>query len=206
MPERVPLRVRWTLREYMLQPEHPIHLDGILHDVCDGAIDFLGVEHQGDDWCYQASLLHFRGAILRHARAITRRHDIGDHARLRRTGLSAFKGEQLDNTNGTWRNYLVTQRLILPEAIEAFCVADEAALRAAVERISHLGGERRLGFGEIASCEVTPADPDAWRARVTPWQTASAVRLVTTTHPPYWRRDRRQPGYLPVEAADACLA
>lgn len=196
-----PWKITWRLKNYMVNPGRPVHLDGILHALCpaDPDLSFIEKETVGDQWCHKASALRFVPPYVHSTETLFLRSDPLDSVRAHLMGVAPRKSDKVDGSSDRDASRMYATHLVWPHRIEAHVIADRTRLEAALADLDAIGGDRRLGFGEIRSCDIEPGDPEGWRFRVTSWPVTESIRLIDRAHPPYYQRSARMPVYAPIE-------
>lgn len=204
------LRLTFTLAGAMEAPEHPIHLDGILHAlaaknmglhegvaenqdrvrfVLDGLLAYEGAAGAG---VYKASVLRAHPPYLHSIRCITRRNDASEVAEDQLSGFLVRRGDQINRNFGRERNALWRQPMIWPRLISAHCIGDREGIEDLVRQLTHIGGGRNVGSGAVREVTVAPSDDaEAWRLRVFDAPLGGGIEFNGRYRPPYYWRHQR---------------
>jgi len=214
-----PLKVTITLRTPMIEPEHPIHLDGLLGALkVSEAMRHLGESidprqhhhdiplerHEGGagQWCFKASVFS-AGSITRHGLWMqTGRLSLTEAARHREEGWLALRAAKANPAGGPFKTSIYHEPVMLAD-LGAFCVGDLEGVAALLATCRQIGGRRGVGFGQVREITVEPvtAEQCGWQQRNMPADSALAdthALAIGSLQAPYWDRRVHQPVLAPT--------
>lgn len=213
------LRIEWRLCSPTVRGDYPLHLDGLLssiafrraqasgsdpwtarHNLPIARATSQGIAAGREEWIFASSQLLFLdplGPVT--SVAMTRRASIPHMAKLIEQGVLLTGRSSIELGTGPDKSVLLHLQAQLYARAVAFCVGDPEAITAMLNRVQQLGGERRLGYGQIRSFAVVPDELalERWRwrtlpASMQPWTDEHHFRAQATVRPDYFARDQRE--------------
>jgi CRISPR type IV-associated protein Csf3 len=216
-----PLKITFTFKRAIQQPDYPMHLDGVIgfavaeeaaeqgvedvNRVVDTALPF-GFEEKEGLRVWQASTIRFEvlDNYIQHAIRTTSKEDISD---AKRDGLVRFTGEFIKSDSGAQRAFMLVRPMQLMAKGVAYCVGDQERIESLLQRIKYLGASRKNGYGMIdtITVEADEAANDRWMERVMLWPTEKAAMPIQfPCSPPYWDRRSARVCYVDPVIFDNC--
>lgn len=200
-----PLKITFNLASRMVDPDKPIHLDGLLawarvqqairadepNPYNFGNNLPLAKETQDSLSVWKASALLFERKHVE-SFAFTKRndpHDIAIKKRENNKGILEFgKKNKVDLQRGAYKQFQDFIPTIWPNKIVAYCVGDKTEIKNLLNEISFLGKYSRMGLGKIKSIQIEEDDTahELWQQRFMPWPLDEYFPLTGKATPPYW--------------------
>ena len=216
-----PLRITAILVRPVLSLSHPIMLDGLLAAArvkraeMDGHPDPWSVqddlplaryESPSGCWIWKASAF-VPQPVSEHLPLLqTSRHNLARMAEDIEDGLVRMRKAKINPAGGMFRSSYEYLRVQWWQQAYADCIGDRAAIADLLQEITHLGGRRSLGLGEVRQWQIDPIDAESclWMRRPMPADSdvpasdISYALAMQTLRPPYWRKTARQIALVPV--------
>ena len=199
------LRIEVGLACEMSRPAHPLHLDGLLHDLA-GQPEALPIERHvapNGAWCYKASAFALVDFVSHGSLAVTRKNSPETVSRWIDDDVLVWNRQQsgkLEDSTGKYRQYLEHVPTVLARSAVAYCVGDQDWVTHALAGLRGLGAKRRIGLGVVSSVRLIEDSQahERWAQRVMPARPqAPAFRVDAVTTPPYYERTRAAAAWIP---------
>lgn len=216
-----PLRITAVLVRPVLSLSHPIMLDGVLAAAKVKRAEIAGhpdpwsvqddlplarYESPSGQWVWQASAF-VPQPLSEHLPLLqTSRHDLARMTQDIDDGLVQIRKAKINPAGGMFRTSYEYLRAQWWQQAHADCIGDRDAIADLLQEITHLGGRRSLGLGEVSEWRVDVIDAGScrWMRRPMPADSDAAASDISyapamqTLRPPYWRKTARQTALVPV--------
>ena len=229
------LRIEWQLCSPLVRGEFPLHLDGLLASVAfrraqAANLDPWEARHAlplararaagpvGEaEWVFAASQVLFLDPVGPAATVtLTRRASISQIAKLIEQGVLVTGKSNIELGTGPDKSVLLHMQVQVYARAMAFCIGDQNEISEMLNRVTQLGGERRLGYGQIRDFSIIPDETalERWRWRTLPvsmraWTGDDHFAAQATVRPDYFARDQREDcfewnGTVPTDLLNGC--
>ena len=119
----------------------------------------LAAERYGDDWWYQCSRPFFK-SFDSHIKNIHRRFNAQEAERY-----VGDKTKKVETTKGAYRNARLPKKIIVTPKIDWYVIGDKDEIRRLLSSVTHVGAQRRIGYGSVARWEVEDCQDAEFKAR-----------------------------------------
>jgi CRISPR type IV-associated protein Csf3 len=210
-----PLRIDFGFATPVANPAHLIHFDALLAAIqveralARGDVDpfaaqeVLPLDHVVHDehpiWCASALRFEVIGTSMEYFTQRTDTYQMAlDKGEVYQKGPNVLKTD-----SGQLKQSLVWVPLIHAPAARAYCIGDRDAVEELCRDITHVGGLRRMGRGQVRSVSVTPDDATRheWQWRALPWHQddgGERAPVYAAIRPPYWKPENKCMAWVPI--------